>query len=98
MKRNILCKIFGHLYYQGIITLALSLTDKKGTWHKVTHASETTVCKRCGSLPIIGMITIGDYDTNIGFSPQYSIDAIRVFMDKKLESGVIPFGQDVFEQ
>ena len=76
---ELICKLFGHNYYQGKITLALDLKPSNGRWEKITHSSETVICRRCEFVPVISGFTVGAEDANISFTQEFSIGNMRLF-------------------
>ena len=79
---SILCKLFGHLYVEKPITLALKIMPEGGQWHEITHSAKTTICRRCGFLPVMPEIVVGTQSANVTHTANYSIENVRVALGK----------------
>ena len=79
----LLCKIFGHIYSETPIVLSLRIMPEGGQWQEITHAAQTTICRRCGFLPVRPEVVIGTQNANVGFTPNYSVDGFGIFLGEE---------------
>lgn len=73
------CRIFGHKFVKGTVTLALNLEPGDGEWRKITHSGETLICSRCGRMFLTPHVQIGTENSGIQYGEPYSIDNLRIF-------------------
>jgi hypothetical protein len=59
MKKNILCMLFGHTYYEGVITFSFQIMSIGKPWETNSREAKTIICKRCGKMPIKPVIHLG---------------------------------------
>ena len=79
----LLCKLSGHLYTETPIVLSLRIMPEGGQWHEITHSAQTTICRRCGFLPVRPEVVIGTESANVGFTPKYSVDGFGIYLGDK---------------
>ena len=95
---SILCKLFGHLYVETPIVLSLRIMPEGGQWQEIAHSAQTTVCRRCGFLPVMPEIVVGTQDAHVAFTPRYSIEGLGVLLGqdyvKNIEGLVRPSAPD----
>ena len=51
-----------------------------GQWQEITHSAQTTICRRCGSVPVMPEIVVGTQFAHVAFTPNYSIEGLGVLL------------------
>jgi len=79
LMKNLICKIKGHKYTTTPMVLSFNFTNSgDDVWREITMVQNTTICSRCGMLPAIPEVNIGDKNTGIKYAATFSIDNLRM--------------------